>query len=96
MKSSRAARTALGAVPPGTERRARADSSVSAVASSGPKAGENSFVMPGTIIVRQRGTRIHPGLNVGMGRDHTIYAKAQGKVKFADTGSGKTVSIITA
>jgi large subunit ribosomal protein L27 len=62
----------------------------------GVKAGENMLVKPGSIIIRQRGTKIFPGLNVGMGRDHTIYAKVQGKVKFADTGRGKTVSIIPA
>ncbi|MFC1945541.1 50S ribosomal protein L27, partial [Chloroflexota bacterium] len=43
-------------------------------------AGEQ--VTSGTIIVRQRGTRIHPGTNVGLGRDHTIYATIDGKVKF--------------
>ena len=36
----------------------------------------------GTIIVRQRGTKFHPGRNVGMGRDHTIFAKIDGEVKF--------------
>ena len=39
-------------------------------------------VLPGTIIVRQRGTKIHPGSNVGLGRDHTIFSKVEGKVKF--------------
>ena len=39
-------------------------------------------VVPGNILVRQRGTTIHPGLHVGMGRDHTIFAKVEGKVKF--------------
>ena len=62
----------------------------------GVKAGENSLVKPGAIILRQRGTRIFPGLNVGMGKDHTIFAKTLGKVKFADTGKGKTVSVIPA
>jgi large subunit ribosomal protein L27 len=62
----------------------------------GVKAGENSLVKPGAIILRQRGTRIFPGLNVGMGKDHTIFAKAAGKVKFADTGKGKVVSVIPA
>ena len=62
----------------------------------GVKAGENRVVRPGAIIIRQRGTKVHAGLNVGMGRDHTLFAKAAGKVKFADTGKGKTVSIIPA
>ena len=62
----------------------------------GVKAGENRIVRPGAIIIRQRGTKIFPGLNVGMGRDHTLYAKAPGKVKFSDTGKGKIVSIIPA
>ncbi len=39
-------------------------------------------VRAGTIIVRQRGTRIHPGTNVGLGRDHTLYAMVDGQVKF--------------
>ena len=41
------------------------------------------LVWPGCIIVRQRGTRFHPGRNVGMGRDFTIYAKVRGHVEFA-------------
>ncbi|MES2182070.1 MAG: 50S ribosomal protein L27, partial [Pseudomonadota bacterium] len=50
----------------------------------------------GNIIVRQRGTVHYPGLNVGMGKDHTLYAKADGKVAFAIKGALKrhTVSII--
>ena len=43
-------------------------------------------VVPGNIIVRQRGTRVHPGLNVGIGRDHTLFAKADGNVKFEKKG----------
>lgn len=39
-------------------------------------------ILPGTIIIRQRGTKVHPGQNVGMGRDHTIFAKVAGEVKF--------------
>lgn len=39
-------------------------------------------VLPGTIIIRQRGTKVHPGNNVGMGRDFTIFAKVDGKVQF--------------
>jgi large subunit ribosomal protein L27 len=48
----------------------------------GVKRYDGQIVVPGTIIVRQRGTRIHPGRNVGIGRDHTIYALIEGKVKF--------------
>jgi large subunit ribosomal protein L27 len=48
----------------------------------GVKRYDGNTVNAGTIIVRQRGTRIHPGNNVGVGRDHTIYALIDGKVKF--------------
>jgi len=53
-------------------------------------------VSAGSIIVRQRGTRFHPGTNVGIGRDHTLFAKADGEVKFEVKGSAnrKTVSIL--
>jgi large subunit ribosomal protein L27 len=43
-------------------------------------------VVAGNILVRQRGTRFHPGLNVGIGRDHTLFAKADGQVKFQKKG----------
>lgn len=48
----------------------------------GVKRFDGELVLPGTIIVRQRGTRIHPGRNVGLGRDHTIFALVEGQVKF--------------
>ncbi len=48
----------------------------------GLKAGDGQAVRSGTIIVRQRGTRIHPGTNVGMGKDHTLFALIDGAVKF--------------
>lgn len=48
----------------------------------GVKRFDGELVLPGTIIVRQRGTRIHPGLNVGLGRDFTIFARTRGRVKF--------------
>lgn len=53
-------------------------------------------VSSGSIIVRQRGTRFHPGTNVGIGRDHTLFAKADGEVKFEVKGqkNRKTVSIL--
>jgi len=43
-------------------------------------------VIPGNILVRQRGTKFHPGINVGCGKDHTLYAKAQGRVEFKVKG----------
>ncbi|HFD80243.1 MAG TPA: 50S ribosomal protein L27 [Gammaproteobacteria bacterium] len=43
-------------------------------------------VLAGNIIVRQRGTRFHPGVNVGCGKDHTLFAKADGVVKFVTRG----------
>ena len=49
----------------------------------GVKRFDGEVVRPGTIIVRQRGTRIHPGTNVGMGRDHTIFSLKDGHVKFS-------------
>ena len=49
----------------------------------GVKRYGGEYVQPGTIIVRQRGTKIKPGENVGLGRDHTIYAKIEGVVTFA-------------
>ncbi|SVA62361.1 uncharacterized protein METZ01_LOCUS115215 [marine metagenome] len=45
------------------------------------------FVKAGNIIVRQRGTKFHPGENVGMGRDHTLFAKIDGHLKFVKKGS---------
>jgi large subunit ribosomal protein L27 len=51
----------------------------------------------GNIIVRQRGTTFHPGKNVGMGRDHTIYALVDGQVKFSYAYSGRqTINIVPA
>jgi large subunit ribosomal protein L27 len=43
-------------------------------------------VIPGNILVRQRGTKFHPGDNVGCGKDHTLYAKSEGKVEFKVRG----------
>lgn len=47
-------------------------------------------VIPGNILVRQRGTKFHPGDNVGMGRDYTLFAKAQGRVVFKKGFKGRT------
>ena len=54
------------------------------------------FVQPGAIILRQRGTRFYPGVGVGVGRDHTIYAKIEGAVQFAPYAKGrrKKVSVV--
>jgi large subunit ribosomal protein L27 len=53
-------------------------------------------VNAGQILVRQRGTRVHPGRNVGIGRDHTLFAKATGRVAYSVAGpaSKKTVSVL--
>ena len=47
-------------------------------------------VIAGNIIIRQRGTKYHPGPNVGIGKDHTIFALTKGKVRFEKKGGGKT------
>ena len=49
----------------------------------GLKVFGDQFVKAGGIILRQRGTKMHPGENVGMGKDHTLFAKADGKVSFS-------------
>ena len=55
--------------------------------------GEN--VVAGNILVRQRGTKMHPGKNVGLGKDHTLFALSDGKVKFHDGKKGRTyVSVL--
>lgn len=51
-------------------------------------------VKAGEIIVRQRGTQFHPGLNVGLGRDHTIFATVGGTVEFKDRHGKKTINIV--
>ena len=55
-------------------------------------------VKAGNIIVRQRGTRFHPGENVGIGKDHTLFAKADGKIEFIVRGpkSRKFVQVVSA
>ena len=62
--------------------------------SAGRRLGVKKFggepVLAGNIIIRQRGTKWHPGDNVGIGKDHTIFALTEGKVKFRKTGSGRT------
>ncbi len=54
-------------------------------------------VIPGNIIIRQRGTKVHPGKGVGMGKDHTIYALIEGVVKFENKSRNqKKVSVVPA
>lgn len=60
----------------------------------GIKSPAGSVVIAGSIIVRQRGTRIHPGLNVGKGSDDTLFAKAAGRIKFHRIGGRKVASVI--
>jgi large subunit ribosomal protein L27 len=61
----------------------------------GVKSYGGELITAGSIIVRQRGTKIHPGVNVGIGKDHTLFAKADGTVKFEIKGAArrKTVRI---
>jgi len=62
--------------------------------SAGRRLGVKKFggerVIPGNIIIRQRGTKWHPGNNVGMGKDHTIFAVAEGVVKFHTARGGRS------
>ena len=55
----------------------------------GVKKGDGQSVLAGNIIVRQRGTKIHPGINVGKGSDDTLFALIDGRVKFARKGKTK-------
>ena len=55
----------------------------------GAKASDGEFVTGGSIIYRQRGTKIYPGVNVGIGKDDTLYAKIDGYVKFERVGKDK-------
>ena len=62
----------------------------------GVKAYGGELIPAGSIILRQRGTQVHAGTNVGVGRDHTLFARVTGKIKFAVKGpdNKKTVSIV--
>lgn len=68
--------------------------------SAGRRLGVKKFggeaVISGNILVRQRGTTYHPGKNVGMGKDHTIYAVAEGVVLFHTSGKRTFISVTTA
>ncbi len=66
--------------------------------SAGRRLGVKKFggeaVIPGNIIVRQRGTKFHPGENVGMGRDHTLFALVPGSVAFRRSSGGRTYVLV--
>ena len=60
----------------------------------GPKRADGQYVLAGNILVRQRGTHFHPGTNVGIGKDDTLFAKIDGVVRFEIRHAGKkTVSV---
>ncbi len=61
----------------------------SAGRSLGVKRYEGEIVLSGNILVRQRGTKFYPGVNVGVGRDHTLFATAPGKVAFKEKAQGR-------
>jgi len=60
----------------------------------GVKVFDGQEIRAGMIVVRQRGTRFRSGPGTGLGRDHTIFAKRDGKVAFTTSGTGRTVTII--
>ncbi len=63
----------------------------------GAKIGDGQFAKAGQIIYRQRGNRIYPGINVGQGRDHTLFAKIDGQVKYSTfKDNKKKVEVIAA
>ena len=59
----------------------------------GPKRADGQFVVAGNILVRQRGTHFHPGTNVGIGKDDTLFAMADGVVRFEKKRDRRTVSV---
>ncbi len=61
----------------------------------GPKVFDGQTVHSGAVLVRQRGTRIHPGFNVGRGSDDTLYARASGVVKYGVRNRRRLVSVLT-
>ncbi|PCJ25764.1 MAG: 50S ribosomal protein L27 [Rickettsiales bacterium] len=60
----------------------------------GAKKSDGQGVIPGNIIIRQRGTKIRPGRNVGMGKDHTLFAMTAGKVEFVSKRTHKLVNVV--
>jgi large subunit ribosomal protein L27 len=61
----------------------------------GPKVFDGEFVNAGAILVRQRGTRIHPGQNVGRGNDDTLFAMASGTVKYGTRANRRLVNVVS-
>ncbi|MBL4692335.1 MAG: 50S ribosomal protein L27 [Magnetovibrio sp.] len=68
--------------------------------SAGRRLGVKKFggqaVIPGNIIIRQRGTKVHPGVNVGIGKDHTIFALVEGRVAFSQKKGKNFVGVVPA
>ena len=62
----------------------------------GVKRFDGQLVQAGAILVRQCGTRIHPGLNVGLGKDYTLFAKKDGVVRFGPNGHRRRVNVVPA
>ena len=60
----------------------------------GPKRADGQAVLAGNILVRQRGTKVYPGQNVGLGKDYTLFALCDGVVKFGMSNGKKIVSVI--
>jgi len=60
----------------------------------GTKVYDGQFVNAGSIVIRQRGTKIHPGLNVSKGGDDTLFAKIDGKINFSSKNGRKLVNVI--
>lgn len=60
----------------------------------GPKVFDGQYVDAGAVIVRQRGTRIHPGANVGRGGDDTLFAKAAGTIRFGTRNQRRLVDVV--
>jgi large subunit ribosomal protein L27 len=61
----------------------------------GVKVFDGTAITAGTILVRQRGTRFHPGINVGKGKDDTLFSLVDGSVKFGQRKGRKTVDVLT-
>lgn len=61
----------------------------------GPKVFDGQAVNAGAVIVRQRGTRIHPGANVGRGNDDTLFAMAEGTVKYSTRNNRRLVDVLS-
>lgn len=61
----------------------------------GVKVFDGTMITAGTILIRQRGTKVHPGKNVGIGKDDTLFALAAGNVKFGERRGRKVVDVVT-